>query len=76
MTVAVWTLVDEFYVHNMYLCVLNSIKRQGRRYSGHLSLQKLVSFPPQVDHVLVDLFSSTMLGELCWRRHPITQYHT
>ena len=34
------------------------------------SCERLATFPPQADHVLVDLFSSAMARGLCWTKLP------
>ena len=52
----------------VFLCKLNPIKAHWGKGSWPFSFQRSATFPPQADHVLVNLFSSVVLG--VWRRVP------
>ena len=52
------------------LSKLNSIKAHWERGLTPFSSERLVSLPPQADHVLVELFSSTVAGRLYGRTTP------
>ena len=65
-----WWAFCAYYVS---LCELNSIKMQGRKYSGPFSFDGLVTFPPQANHTL-GIFISHLrrLGEFCGQSSPVT----
>ena len=46
------------YIRPVFLCKLNPVKAHWGKGSWPFSFERLATFPPQADHVLVDLFSS------------------
>ena len=59
-----WSLLPDndwwaLHICPIFLCKLNPIKAHWGTGSRPFSSKRLAAFPPQADHVLVDLFSST-----------------
>ena len=61
----------------VFLCTLNPIKSHWGTGLRSFSSERLATFPPQADHVLVDLFSSREAsGGGCSAGGAPQQYHT
>ena len=62
----VWSLFpdNDWWALPVFLCKLNPIKAHWGKGSWPFSFEKSATFPPQADHVLVDLFSSVADGEV------------
>lgn len=61
----------DFRAYCVCLCELNSIKTQGRRYSGPFSFEVLVTFPPQANLALsIFIFHPGWPWEFYWWRPP------
>ena len=60
----IWSLLpdNDWWALPVFLCKLNPIKAHWGKGSWPFSFERLATFPPQVDHVLVDLFSSMAAG--------------
>ena len=60
----VWSLLpdNDWCALPVFLCKLNPIKAHWGKGSWPFSFERLATFPPQADHVLVDLFSSMVAG--------------
>ena len=68
----VWSLLpdNDWWPLPVFLCKLNPIKAHWGTGSRPFSSVILATFPPQEDHVLVDLFSSATAGGLYWTKLP------
>ena len=60
----VWSLLpdNDWWALPVFLCELNPIKAHWRKSSWPFSFERLATFPPQADHVFVDLFLSVAAG--------------
>ena len=52
----------DWWVLPVFLCKLNPIKGHWGKVTWPFSFERSATFPPQADHVLVDLFSSVVRG--------------
>ena len=68
----VWSLLpdNDWWALPVLLCKLNPIKAHWGKDSWPFSFEKLTTFPPQADHVLVDLYSSAADGGAQWAKLP------
>ena len=60
----IWSLLpdNDGWALPVFLCKLNPIKAHWGKGSWAFSCERSATSPPQVDHVLVDLFSSVVAG--------------
>ena len=59
------------YIRPVFLCKLTPIKAHWRKGSWPFSFERSATFPPQADHILVDLLSSvTARGALLDKAPP------
>ena len=57
-----WLPDNDWWTLPVFLCKLNPIKAHWGKGSWSFFFERSATFPPQADHVLVDLFSSTEDG--------------
>ena len=66
MITTAWQWLMSFtYIRPVFLCKLNPMKAHWGTGSWSFPFEGVATFPPQADHVLVDLFSSVADGGLC-----------
>ena len=53
---------NDWWALPVFLCKLHPIKAHWGKGSWPFSFERSATFPPQADHVLVDLFSSVVAG--------------
>ena len=71
------TMIDELYMYicPVFLCKSNPIKAHLETGSWPFCFERSATFPPQEDHVCVDLFSSMVDGGgNLWVETPQTKY--
>ena len=72
----IWSLLPDtdWWALPVFLWKLNPIKAYWGKSSWTFSFEKSATFPPQVDNVLVDLFSSVVARGPAGRAPPPTSY--
>ena len=68
-------LDNDWWALPVFLCKLNPIKAHWGTGSYPFSFERQGTFPPQADHVLVDLVASFVDGGTLWAEPPHS-YHT
>ena len=68
----IWSFLpdNDWWALPVFLCKLNPVKAHWRTGSWSFSFERSATFPPQADHVLVDLFSSEADGGALWAKLP------
>ena len=69
-----WQWLTALCIRPVFLCKLNPIQAHWGTGSWSFPFERSATFPPQADHVLVDLFSSVVAGGggPCQRNTPPT----